>query len=237
MSTRLLVHANSNSVDLGLQTWWSWLAEYQTEQEGKWTWWSKVAEVGTAGPDVCQMWMQRMGLDEGRRLAPAKPWRAQPRGKEDQNGEVGDFSDIGRGCWWWLRICWNLHHITTDFKVYGEWRKPKKKCEQRLLTKYFLGTSLNHIALLQHRNKTRYLQGWTRKLSTKCELHQRLDASLFGAGRGRLFQHIFRCISGIFKNRRDGSPLTKAKRESLTLQRQTKPTRLVGKTWCPFLSV
>lgn len=38
------------------------------------------------------------------------------------------------------------------------------------------------------------------------------------------------------KNRYDGSPLTKAKWESLTLQRQTKPTRVVGKTRCPFVS-
>lgn len=77
--------------------------------------------------------------------------------------------------------------------------KKKKKCEQHLFTKYFLGTSLNHFASLQHRSKTRYLQGWTHKLSTKCELRQRLDASLFGAGRDRLFQHIFGCISGLFK--------------------------------------
>lgn len=122
MTTQLLVHANSNSVDLGSQTRWGWLAKYQTEQEGKWMWWSKVAEVGTARPDVCQMCMQRIGLREGGRLALAKPWSEQPRGK-DQNGEVCDFSDTGRGCWCRLRTCWNLHHITTDFKVYGEWTK------------------------------------------------------------------------------------------------------------------
>lgn len=153
--------------------------------EGSWGWNCQARCV----PDV-----------EGRRLALAKPWREQPRGKEDQNGEVGDFSDIGRGCWCRLRICWNLHRITTDFRVYGEWRKKRKKMWATLVYKVFSGhitQSHRIVATPQQDALPARLNSF--KLPTKCELHQRLDVSSFGAGREGLFKHIFSCTSALFK--------------------------------------
>lgn len=140
MTTRLLVRANSNWADLVLQTCWRWRAEYQNGQEGKCMCWLKVAKVGSARPDACQMWMQRMGLDGCRVWLWPNPEEKSGEEKKIRTAKSGIsvMLDVAVGADGWSAGIYTTRQPTSKFRENGA-KQNKKKMQTTLVCKVFSG--------------------------------------------------------------------------------------------------